>query len=98
MRQRSTQPDLAALDFRTLVQTCAQAPQFIDRFNRERNCRLSAPLDELSDDRWILDLDQPCTEARERATQIAAFVVFVHTTVWQPYVEMTSRSCSMAAM
>jgi hypothetical protein len=74
-------------DFRTVVLTCGQLPHFIERFNRERNCRLAAPLDELIDDAWVLDLDEGDDGLRERAMQIASFVVFVHRTVWQPYVK-----------
>ena len=48
-------PDGAAgyeriFDFRTVVLTCAQLPHFIERFNLERNCQLSGPLDDLIDD------------------------------------------------
>jgi hypothetical protein len=97
MRQDAGETD-STVDFRTMVLACAQMPQVIARFNREWNCRLSAPLDELIDDEWLFDLEQPDAEARARAAEIAAFIVFVHTTVWQPYVERTSRSCSMVAM
>jgi hypothetical protein len=78
-------------DFRTVVLTCGQVPQFIERFNQERNCQLRAPLDELVDDAWIFDLDGRDAAIRERATQIAAFIAFVHRTVWQPYLEWFSR-------
>jgi hypothetical protein len=74
-------------DFRTVVLTCAQLPHFIERFNLERNCRLSAPLDELIDDAWVLDLHVEDRQVRKRARQIAAFVAFVDRTVWQPYVQ-----------
>jgi hypothetical protein len=74
-------------DFRTVVLTCAQLPHFIERFNLERNCTLSAPLDELIDDAWVLDLHVSDRNLRERARQIAAFIAFVDCTVWQPYVE-----------
>jgi hypothetical protein len=83
-------PDGAAgheriFDFRTVVLTCAQLPHFVERFNLERNCTLSAPLDELVDDAWVLDLHVGDRQLRERARQIAAFVAFVDRTVWQPY-------------
>ncbi len=74
-------------DFRTVVLTCAQLPHFIERFNLERNCELSAPLDELIDDAWVLDLHVGDEKLRERARQIAAFIAFVDRTVWQPYVD-----------
>jgi hypothetical protein len=85
-------PDGAAgreriFDFRTVVLTCAQLPHFIERFNLEGNCQLSAPLSELIDDAWVLDLHVEDRQARERARLIAAFVAFVDRTVWQPYVE-----------
>ena len=83
-------PDGAAgheriFDFRTVVLTCAQLPHFIERFNLECNCRLSAPLPELIDDAWVLDLHVEDQQVRERARLIAAFVAFVDRTVWQPY-------------
>ncbi|HET9446982.1 MAG TPA: hypothetical protein VFO35_12015 [Steroidobacteraceae bacterium] len=85
-------PDGAAgheriFDFRTVVLTCAQLPHFIERFNLERNYRLSAPLPELIDDAWVLDLHAEDQQVRERARLIAAFVAFVDRTVWQPYVQ-----------
>jgi hypothetical protein len=85
-------PDGAAdreriFDFRTVVLTCAQLPHFIERFNLERSCQLSSPLDDLIDDAWVLDLHVEDRRARERARLIAAFVVFVDRTVWQPYVQ-----------
>ena len=97
MRQSAAKSD-PVLDFRTMVLACADVPQFVARFNDARNCALDAPLDELIDDRWIFDLEQPDAEVRGRAMQIAAFVAFVHTTVWQPYIAATSRSCSITAM
>jgi hypothetical protein len=89
-------PDGAAgteriFDFRTIVLACAQLPHFIERFNRERNCKLSAPLDELVDDAWVLDLHVADRPSRERARQIAAFVAFVDCTVWQPYLQWCRR-------
>jgi hypothetical protein len=85
-------PDGAAgherlFDFRTIVLTCAQLPHFVARFNLERNCQLSAPLDELIDDAWVLDLHVGDQQLRDRARQIAAFVAFVDRTVWQPYLQ-----------
>jgi hypothetical protein len=77
-------------DFRTVVLTCAQLPHFVERFNLERNCRLSTPLDALIDDAWVLDLHVGDQDLRERARQIAAFVAFVDSTVWQPYVQRCS--------
>jgi hypothetical protein len=85
-------------DFRSVVLACAQLPEFIARFNHERNCRLSSPLADLVDDTWVLDLHEGRGPVQERAVQIAAFVAFVHRTVWQPYLEWSSRSCSIAAM
>ena len=73
-------------DFRTVVLTCAQLPHFVERFNLERNCKLSAPLEALVDDAWVFDLHVGDRQLRERARQIAAFVAFVHCTVWRPYV------------
>ena len=89
-------PDAAAateriFDFRTIVLTCAQLPHFVARFNLERNCRLSDPLDDLVDDAWLLDLHVADQRSRERARQIAAFVAFVDCTVWQPYVQCWRR-------
>lgn len=85
-------PDGAAgherlFDFRTIVLTCAQLPHFVERFNLERNCQLRAPLDELIDDAWVLDLQVGDRQVRDRARQIAAFVAFVDRTVWQPYLQ-----------
>jgi hypothetical protein len=85
-------------EFRTVVLACAQLPEFIARFNHERNCRLSDPLEALIDDTWVIDLHEGHGEVKERAVQIASFVAFVHRTVWQPYLEWSSRSCSIAAM
>jgi hypothetical protein len=81
----------AIFDFRTVVLTCAQLPHFVERFNLERNCELSVPLEELVDDAWVLDLDVGDQRLRERARQIAAFIAFVDTTVWQPYVQWCRR-------
>jgi hypothetical protein len=72
-------------DFRTVVLACGQVPHFVERFNLERNCTLRAPLEELVDDAWVLDLHVGDQQLRERARQIAAFVAFVDRTVWQPY-------------
>ena len=72
-------------DFRTVVLTCGQLPHFVERFNLERNCKLTAPLEELLDDAWVQDLHVDDRQVRERARQIAAFVAFVDRTVWQPY-------------
>lgn len=85
-------------EFRTVVLACAQLPEFIARFNHERNCRLTDPLEDLIEDSWVLDLHDGDGAAKERAVQIASFVAFVHRKVWQPYLEWSSRSCSMAAM
>jgi hypothetical protein len=85
-------------EFRTVVLACAQLPEFIARFNHERNCRLSDPLEDLIEDAWLLDLHEGHGAVKERAVQIASFVAFVHRTVWQPYLEWSSRSCSIAAM
>ncbi len=74
-------------DFRTVVLTCAQLPHFIERFNLERNCQLSGPLDDLIDDAWVLKLHVDDRQVRERARLIAAFVAFVDRTVWQPYAQ-----------
>lgn len=73
-------------NFRTVVLTCAQLPHFVEQFNQEKNCRLRAPLEELVDDAWVLDLHVGDHGLRERARQIAAFVAFVDCKVWQPYV------------
>jgi hypothetical protein len=85
-------PDGAAgteriFDFRTVVLTCAQLPHFVERFNHESNCKLSAPFEELVDDAWVFDLQVEDQQLRERARQIAAFIAFVERTVWQPYVQ-----------
>jgi hypothetical protein len=74
-------------DFRTIVLTCAQLPHFVERFNLERNCKLSAPLEALVDDAWVFELQGADQQLRDRARQIAAFVAFVDRTVWQPYVQ-----------
>jgi hypothetical protein len=79
-------------DFRTIVLTCGQLPHFVERFNLERNCKLAAPLEELVDDTWVLDLHVNDREVRERARQIAAFIAFVDRTVWQPYVRQWYRN------
>jgi hypothetical protein len=90
--------DEGTYEFRTVVLACAQLPEFLARFNHERNCRLSDPLEDLIDDTWVIDLHEGRGEVKERAVQIASFVAFVHRTVWQPYLEWSSRSCSIAAM
>jgi hypothetical protein len=90
--------DDRSCDFRTVVLACAQLPEFIARFNRERNCRLSDPLEDLINDTWVLDLHDGHGAVKQRAVEIASFVAFVHRTVWQPYLEWSSRSCSIAVM
>lgn len=54
-------------EFRTVVLACAQLPEFIARFNHERNCRLSDPLEDLIDDTWVFDLHEGHGAVKERA-------------------------------